>query len=290
MAISNYTQSTQAIYNEFDRFGLLLELPRLDGEKNAEYKKRLFDVFVHRSNSTYLGLIYSITRELGLSIFEAIDITALTDEAVITFDETKCYVYSNLADDTLIETLDRFEINDGNFTYSELIDNINATGYFSASLCDGIDGNYRAMTIYNQSNTILVPNEDLFNSARIKLQYSNIIEDSIVLRSSNINEHVHNSEDLIASNQYYIDTTNGIFYSGSAPADGSSIRYKYQLHNFKALASPIILHNLQSEDFKTKMFQQVLQEDGTYINSLPTSLGADIINELYSVYPSLLGK
>jgi hypothetical protein len=38
------------------------------------------------------------------------------------------------------------------------------------------------------------------------------------------------------------------------------------------------------------MFEQELDDDGTYSNSVPTLLGADIINELLSVFSTSWGK
>jgi hypothetical protein len=54
------------VWNFFDEFGLLLDTPRLYGERNREYKERLLDVFRHPANSTMKGLQYSIARELNL--------------------------------------------------------------------------------------------------------------------------------------------------------------------------------------------------------------------------------
>ena len=78
MATTNYSAASiveHKVFNELDSHGLTLGLPRLAGERNAEYKQRLLDVFVNRANSSYLGLIYGITRELGLSLTKEFTIT-----------------------------------------------------------------------------------------------------------------------------------------------------------------------------------------------------------------------
>lgn len=54
------------VWNFFDEFGLLLDTPRIYGERNREYKARLLDVFKHPANSSLMGLQYSLSRELGL--------------------------------------------------------------------------------------------------------------------------------------------------------------------------------------------------------------------------------
>jgi hypothetical protein len=55
------------VWNFFDEFGLLLNTPRLHGERNASYKERILDVFRRPANSAFRGLINGISRELGLT-------------------------------------------------------------------------------------------------------------------------------------------------------------------------------------------------------------------------------
>jgi len=66
------------IWNCFDEFGLLLSLPRIKGETNRDYKIRLLDVYTNPSNSTYSGLRYGISREIGLS-YSDVTIERLSD-------------------------------------------------------------------------------------------------------------------------------------------------------------------------------------------------------------------
>jgi hypothetical protein len=68
------------VWNCFDEFGLLLGLPRILGEKNKDYKERLLDVYANPANSTYSGLRYGVSRELGLS-YGDITIERLSDLA-----------------------------------------------------------------------------------------------------------------------------------------------------------------------------------------------------------------
>lgn len=68
------------VWNCFDEFGLLLGLSRILGEKNADYKDRLLDVYANPANSTYAGLRYGIARELGLT-YSNIGIDKLSDLA-----------------------------------------------------------------------------------------------------------------------------------------------------------------------------------------------------------------
>jgi len=63
----HYEYYLHHIWNAFDEFGLLLGLERLYGERNAEFKERILDVFRNPGNSTKQGLINAISRDLGIS-------------------------------------------------------------------------------------------------------------------------------------------------------------------------------------------------------------------------------
>lgn len=279
------------VTNHFDRFGLLLGLPRLENERNAEYKQRLLDVFVNRSNATYRGLVNGITRELGLKLYQPLRITRISGtNPVILFLDTKCFIYSDYTSANPTIIFDRFDYSAGAFTIQQLATKINATGIFSCQV-DPLYAQKRSMTILNQSNLALVPSEDISKAgSHIKLENENIISNSISVRSNNLIERVSLVTQLRKPGQYYIDPVLGIIDTLQGPEGGSIIRYQYISNIYKVIASPVIIHNLQSEDFKTKMFEQVSsEEDSTIVNGLPTELGADLINELLSVYPTAFG-
>jgi len=294
--VSNYlyTREQQEIYhtyNEFDRHGLFLGLSRLEEERNPAYKRRLLDVFVKRASSTYLGLIYGITRELGLNIVDAITVEPTTGHSMtnpaVVFQDTKCYLYSDYDNETLVETLDRFEVDAGAYTLSELVTAINATGQFTASLTTESDPAARSMNIYNQSSVVLVPSEAISGGgSRLKLGNANIVEGTVVLNSLNLTLRQASQLEVNNSGEYYIDHENGIVFTQTAPDSGATVRYVYRKDQLVARASPVILHDLQSPDFQTHMFE----EENTTTPGLPTPVGADIINEIMSVHPAGWGE
>lgn len=292
------TPEPQSVFNEFDRQGLLLILPRLKTETNILYKQRLFDVFVHRADSTYKGLINGITRELGLNIVETLQVSPVVDGngdtllpmPAIVFLNTKCLLYKNFTTKELLLSIDRFEVDGGSFGLGQLVNTINATGYFTATLLSDSDSQKRSMTIFNQSSIKRVPFEDITNKGvEIHLENANLVPDSVTIRSNNVTRQVFAQIDLRRSGDYLIDLPNGIIFTVGAPAPGSSITYEFRDDEFKVESSPVIIHNLQSDDFRTKMFTQVTNDIGETYNGLPTNLGSDIINELLSVFPSNWG-
>jgi len=282
-----YDLEPHQVYNEFDKQGLLIGLPRLPNERNKDYKKRLLNTYIDRANSTYRGLINGITRELGLTLSKVITISPVSvmTAPVIIFSETKCILYSDFPN-TKILTIDRYDRDGGSFTIAELISTINADGNFLAVVASGIDTSKRSMTIYNQSSVEGVPAENIEGrGSTIKLENENLIDDTISLISDNLTERVFSLANLIASNQYYIDITTGTISTLTIPSINSYISYSYLGTSFDVWNSPIIIHNLQSADFRTKMFEVIDSET----LGRPTDLGASIINELLSVFPSNWG-
>lgn len=298
MSEARLTPRPHLVFNELDKHGLLLGLQRLERERNPEYRNRLNDVFVNRADSTYRGLVNGITRELGLSIIDLMTvkpevdsdgITLLPEPAVI-FDETKVYLYSDFTNGDLIDTLDRFD-NTGEFHDIESVVNaIIGTGYWSIELEPNVDTGKRSMTIFNQSSIKEVGREDISGKgSRIVLQGTNLLEGTFIVRSSNLTRKRDSEVQLREPGDYYVDNTSGTLFTVGNPAPGSFVRYRYRDDNFLVQSSPVIIHNLQSTDFQTKMFEQITGDDGTTSNGRPTNLGADIINELLSVHPSNWG-
>jgi hypothetical protein len=296
--IKTYPQPHK-VFNEFDQFGELLDLKRIQGEDNVQYKQRLLDVMVHRSDSTYLGLIYGITRELGLKILDVLEVLPAIDgngdtlaaQPAIVFQDTHCYIYSDFDNNVIHTTLSRFDSTDNAYTMGTLVNKINATGIMSATLLPGADTNSRSMTIFNQQSIIDVTDLDISDAGvRIVLPHRNLIRGSVSIQSNSLLRQVNSEIEIVASGDYFIDRVNGMIVTSSAPSPGSIIRYKYRDDRFIVRSSPVIIHNLQSEDFKKKMFTQTTDSQGNTYSGAPTNLGADIINELLSVYPSLWGK
>lgn len=253
------------------------------------------DVFVNRADSTYRGLTNAITRELGLELIEAMTIVPLMDgngdpllpNPAVEFIDTKCYLYRDFMEQDILLEIDRFDRLSGSWTLGELLETINNTGYFAATLLEDAESQKRSMTLFNQSSIVHVPAEDITGAGSIVvLDNRNLIEGTVSVRSDSLTRMVTSEAQLIDPGTYLIKHKEGILMTRGAPAPGSFIRYSYRDDQFTALASPVIIHNLQSEDFRDKMFEDA----GNGERGLPTPLGADIINELMSVYPANWGR
>lgn len=111
------------VWNFFDEFGMLLSCPRLHGERNAEYKSRILDVFENKANASRSGLANGIARELCLRKervwenravnFEITDPMVIINEIKIDGEKVpteRVYITSQntivlQGDDTLMDTI-----------------------------------------------------------------------------------------------------------------------------------------------------------------------------------------
>jgi hypothetical protein len=288
------------VWNQFDEHGLVVGLPRLKKEKNSEYSRRIKDVFVNRSNSAYRGLINGITRELGLSLFQPISINPkvsiysgnfLAPDPYIKFDGAHLYLYSDYRNNVLDHKIDRYEPG-GNYEHIyRLVDFINQTTYFEASIESGYDEYIKSMTILNQSNRQTVQIEDAQISTKFLLDNKYIVPKSLLTNEPDIvNTEVSDEISVSRKGHYWLDYAKGLIRLYSTPTIGTAFKYEYNVYPFKPIASPVILHDINDEDFRIKMFNQVLDDTGKYVHGTPTELGVDIVNELMSVTPMYWGR
>lgn len=284
------------VFNEFDYHGTLLGLPRLLGESNANYKKRLLDVYVHRANSSYTGLINGITRELGLELFKPIRLTVknTVDPSLsprIEFIDDTVYIWS----DTFTKTLD-ISINRSNpltpeYFITGLVDAINASSTFNAELLDASYSYKRSDTIINQSSSKRIDSQFLTSSKIIHLGVPFIDRGSVVFSDRDTFKTEVASANLVnGPGKFYFDYRYGVIYTFSIPRDGAVIRYTFREETTTAVASPVIIRAIYNDGFQKTLFNQITHPDGSQTNGFPTAKGALIINELLSVAPMYWGE
>lgn len=284
--------------NQFDELGSLVSLKRLRGEENAEFRHRVRDTFVHVANSSYRGLVHGITRELGLSLFDAIIIQPkrapdggfLASDPYISFDGVWLLLYSDYKNELLDWAIDRYQ-QGGNYEHlGKLVQLINTTSFFEAYLLDGVDPYTRSMTILNQSSREQVRMETTPMSDRFRLKHVYPARHTLFFSDRDtFREEVTSVGAVTGRGKYHVDYTTGIVTSYSIPPTRNYVRYQYTKYPFRAIASPVILHDINNENFKVKMFEQIALETGEEVHGLPNKLGTDIINELMSVTPMYWG-
>jgi hypothetical protein len=284
--------------NQFDEHGSIVGLQRNRGEKNWSYRRRIWDTFVHRANSSYRGLVHGMTRELGLSLFDAMCVNPKVDESgaflapdpYILFQGPYLYLYSDYANSLLDWQIDRYEAGANYEHLGRLVDLVNTTAFFEAELRAPANSYTRSMTILNQSNREAIATELLPPSTKLKLEHPYIVANTLFFSNLTVFKTLVGSVSAVTSaGDYHVDCVTGVVTTHSVPHHRDVARYHYVKYPFCATASPVILHDINDEDFRVKMFSQILQDDGSYTHGLPTELGVDIINELISLYPLYWG-
>ncbi len=282
-------------FNELDSHGSFLGLPRLPSELNSDYRKRLVDVYVHRANSTYRGLVNGITRELGLDFFKPIKITLAPGVSSsifprIDFIDNIVYIWSDFYTAELEMTLQRGRREYPEFYIGGLVDQINTSSVFRAELLDSDYEWKLSDNIINVSSSTIVSAQNLVSGTINYLGNSNIERGTVVFSDLATFRMEVSSANLVNSvGKYYIDYLNGVVKSFSVPRDASRIRYRYRPDELIPEASPVIVRAVGSPEFQQLMFNQILQPDGTYTSGIPTKLGKTIVCELQSVSGQVWG-
>ncbi len=284
----------KTVPNTFDYMGMLVGLSRLPGEKNAEYRHRLFDVYVHRAGSHEVGLINGITRELGLEQFEAITIQATSGISHhIIVNDTTLELNAATADSVYQLTINLYKRDQGGFYLSDLVETINTSPYFSATLSSGVEGHTPSVVLLRHNTRISIDSPvELLSSTRHKLQNENIVKGTLKFSGAGLDVFATEKASeaaLSLSGDFYVDYTNGLIVSYSKSMPNTVCTYAYSDLPAVLMASPVILFNFDSELFKNEVFDRILQSDGQYANGLPGSEATDYINELLSAKGLLWG-
>lgn len=284
------TPVSAPVFNELDYHGSLLGLQRLPEEKNAAYKKRLLDVYVHRSSASYTGLINGITRELNLQFFTPLTITLQSGvpsawSPRIEFIDNTVYLWKDVFTKELDIKIERGDPKLDTYFLVGLAAAINTSDTFQTILDNGY--NYqRSDSILNQSSSKLVVSQPLVLSRINYLGVPFIDKGSVIFSDlSAFKIEVSSTAEVNSNGKYHIDYQKGLITSFSLPFGNATIQYSFRQEIFVPSASPVILRAIHSPEFQKIMFNQNQQPDGISTSGTPTEKGASIINELLSVVP-----
>jgi hypothetical protein len=171
-------------------------------------------------------MVYGITRELGLSFFKPVKIWPLraadgsffaTDPYMI-FDGPHLFLYSNYAAGTVDMELDLLEPG-GNFEHiGQMVDMINKSTFFRASLESEKWRWHRSLCIYNQSNRVIVNRAGLDPSTKMDLDADYLVKDTVFFSNRRtFRTEVATEAEVTSKGKYYVDYQNGIVTSFSPP-------------------------------------------------------------------------
>ena len=295
---------TKNISNAFDYFGMLLGLPRIHGEKNADYRKRLWDVYVRRAGPTQEGLINGITRELGLNQFDALTISftgpdTISPRVIVRDVQIELYSNWNLVDESISPNvmdgaaIDIYTRSADAYYLGGLIEEINDSSVFTAAIENNVSDKALSACLVDQDSRKWQEAEDLKPLYRNVLEHQNVVPGTLTFSLEGAEiflSHVILETDVISPGEYYIDYTNGIIVSHSLPSRDIACRYMYDELPLTLTASPVILHEFGSSYFRSKAFEQIIQPAGTYEDGLPLDAAIGYINELMAAKGMLWGS
>lgn len=278
--MSNFTSyEKKNLATWLDNIGLFLDISRLEDETLFDYKSRLIDSVRNKGNSTKEGLNNSLSRELGLEKVHIITIEPLDNNLKPYIEITSKYIrlYN---DDVLDIELDTYEYTIGEFkTFVDMTSTSFEITYYD----DNYENEYCKKIQYN--NNIRSYNNYLYPS-KLNILNNNYLKD-ISLNSSIFKNLKETYSEVTEDNDYYIDYTNGLIYSG-LDANGS-YSYTYYEVPFKLFYSPVVFYPLNDKDIDYLIKDQILTREGLEYKKLNTK-GANFINELISVSPLNWGK
>jgi len=167
------------INNTFDYIGQLVGLPRLPGERNADYRKRIIDVYVNRGGSNYDGLINAITRELGLKKQNVIVVAAAgSNNPRLVVNDTKLYLYSEWKHEesfTLDLKIDIYDKAGPAYYLSDLVNYVNLnSAIFTFTLAAGM-GNIPSWCLIQRDSLLWSNVEPIRLYKRNVLLHKNIV-------------------------------------------------------------------------------------------------------------------
>lgn len=280
--------------NILDHFGMLLSLPRNDGEDNRTYKARIMKASFRKPGSSYHGLMNGIVNALGIDTEKAIRITTKQTidqgERRLLLDDGKITIYSDWVsrEDQLLglrptieqqATLDSVPIK----TIGELVDWINTSDFYSATLLSNRDASSELLL---KADSRLVHTETIKPQERIRLKYGSILRGSVSSRTSDaLVKEVASSDDFSESGDYAINYMTGLLSIHTPGKEDVKVSYLTSLDDFYLDYSPVKIMDLSQKSVHQVLFSQVPQtfyqtvEEST-VNGMPTDDLYEIIREL----------
>lgn len=220
------TPKRQRIRNDLDAHGSFLDLPRLSGEGNQGYYKRLQSVLPLRAGSDHDGLVHGVTRELGLQEKIGIKISPvssggswLAPSPHVEITSTQIILYSSYVsdtDNTIDRTIDIFDHGEG-YLVEDVISLIQSSEYFVAELGEDMTGQEKSNGLFPGSSSTLVSREWVPANTFFALRNQDIVVGSLYFSEKEV--FAKEVSTAVATNLSNADPTRSFFQSGFSGTD-----------------------------------------------------------------------
>jgi len=294
------TPKVRNILDNFDLQADLVSLRRIDGESNAEYKLRLWDVSVHPGGPLYEGVVNGIAREFGLLRVPAITIDIkmassgdpIAPSPRVDILANRIVLYSDWRPDgtAVIDKEIRFyQLSDPGYYLDDLAAEINGSECFSATLDADVRPNTISATIVRKTSNLVVPSEHIRGDKLTQLEHSYIVRGSVTF----IEKDIFDSEVSgipSADGEYSVGYSNGEIMSYMLPSGQGYCSYMAADFPMKVDIVPVQVFTLQDDDFQYELFDKKQLDSGELINALPNAEGSEIYHQLFKETEVFWGK
>ena len=292
---TQYPTTKQNRWLLIDELGAFVGLRRETGEQVKDFRDKIRDTFVHRAGASYDGLINSIGRELGLERKLAFTITCSNKSyrwGVIK-NASKLILFSRLENISTVtgsieKTID-LQPYDAFPTIQDIIDDINTTDYFTATVQDTSILSEPAMYLIN-GTSYKIGRDQIQPTKVFKLSYQNLHPNSLYFsrNSAFITEVANTVFGPQSTGEYSVDYKKGIVYTYTYPTTEIQFTYSYTEDPFYMYHVPVSITSLIDPLCGDLLFQQM--EELVYTNDndstssfVPRPELIDLIHELKRV-------
>jgi hypothetical protein len=298
MSTHTATPTRKNIRTSVDLIAQLLNVYRLPGESLASFKERVIDNYIHAANTSYGGLYNGINRELGLEAHAQgilIDTERDADGAALNtlvgVEVSTRYItlYSNHAEGVVQRQLDLRERGVSYFV-NDLSTQLDSESGWESVLV-GLDDFDKSAGLQRVSSLKTIRGYSLVQS-RVQnlngeLLQGNFLTGSVLFSpETDINTEV--VVDPSAPNEFMVDYNENVIFLGKIVT--GTITFQYQQLPLFLKWSPVTINSFKDGEFMDLITEQILDEDQTTIDGIPTPCGAEYINELLSVAPQYWGE
>lgn len=301
---SNLTVDMYNREHAIDDLGALVGLERILGETSAEFRLRVWDVYVNKPGAHQRGLLFGANRELGILAQEALSfVCSVNADYVngpyleITPTEINIYstwgIYKTKVKEMSIGLYGDFksDYHDYHARYiGDVIEIVNTySSIFSVLLVtSGIEDELASTLVPTKSVRLVL--EETARARRHKFKYENIVPGSLLFNSDHlVTEMTHDSDDWDMTteftgptdrSEYWVDYRNG--YITFAEKDFGSVVFSYMYNVFPSpvYQLPIEIYEFSDPSFERLLYSTTLNDTNEVMQDLVTADGAGFINDI----------
>ncbi|MHA2062803.1 MAG: hypothetical protein ACXABY_00240 [Candidatus Thorarchaeota archaeon] len=298
MSTHSATPQRKNIRTSADLIGQLINIYRLPGEGLAAFKERVLDSYIHGANSTYEGLYNGINRELGLDGHTKgilIDVERDSDghptNALAGLEVSTRYLtlYSSHLAGTVLSQIDLRERGVSYFV-SDLSAQIDSIAGWESVLV-GLDDFDKSYSLLQQSSLKTIRGYTL-KTSRVQ-NLNDVLLNGYFLTGDilfSLGSGVRNEVTVMPaeSDEFLVDYDENILHLGQVTT--GTVTFQYQKLPLLVKWSPVTINSFKDNEFMDLITEQILDEDQLTVDGIPTSKGAEYINELLSAAPQYWGE